>query len=112
MLPRPPGGDEVGGYFVDVILGDGDELDFDRARDEHVAAARLLLDRHPDVGAIVLECANMPPYASDVARALRRPVYDWYSMVSSLARGLRPRAFFSTAGSDTDFAVLPPRSAQ
>jgi len=70
------GMEEVGGYFVEAILGDGEELDVGRAREEHVKAAQLLLGRHPDVGAIVLECTNMPPYARAIRDATGLPVHD------------------------------------
>jgi Asp/Glu/Hydantoin racemase len=85
--------DEVGTHFVDAILGDRDELDVDLARAEHRAAARLLLDRHPEVGAIVLECTNMPPYAHALREELGLPVYDIYSLITWLYAGLRPREF-------------------
>ena len=61
-----------------------------------IDASRSLVERDPDVGALVLECANMPPYAAAIARALRIPVYDWYSMVCWFAQGLRPRLFFAS----------------
>src|SRR5690606_36144248 len=53
------GMDEVDGYFNRQILGNQLELDVQRAADEHEAAARVLLERNPDIGAIVLECTNM-----------------------------------------------------
>src|SRR5437867_5233131 len=37
---------------------------FRSAREEHVRVARRLASDYPDVGAIVLECTNMPPYAA------------------------------------------------
>ena len=49
--------------------------------------------RHPEVGAIVLECTNMPPYAAAVQAAIGLPVYDIYSMITWFHAGLRPRAF-------------------
>jgi len=49
--------------------------------------------RHPDVGAIVLECTNMPPYAAALRRQVGLPVYDIYSMVNYFHAGLRPRVF-------------------
>jgi Asp/Glu/hydantoin racemase len=52
-----------------------------------------LVTRHPDVGAIVLECTNMPPYAAALRDALGLPVYDIYSMISWFHAGLRPRRF-------------------
>ncbi|MFZ0216943.1 MAG: aspartate/glutamate racemase family protein [Candidatus Dormiibacterota bacterium] len=75
------GMDEVGGYFVDTILGDRPELDVARARREHVEAARALVERWPDVGAIVLECTNMPPYREAVSRATNLPVFDLTTLV-------------------------------
>jgi Asp/Glu/hydantoin racemase len=81
--------------FTRVLLGDEPELDVDLAREEHVRVARRLIAGHPDVGALVLECTNMPPYAADIQRATGLPVFDIVSLVrlahEALAAGLPPR---------------------
>lgn len=82
------GMDEVDGYFNRQILGNQLELDVERAADEHEAAAQLLLERHPDVGAIVLECTNMPPYADRIRAATSLPVYDITTLVRWAVSGL------------------------
>ena len=87
------GMDDVGGCFVEAILGDGDELDAARARQEHVEAARLLVSRHPEVGAIVLECTNMPPYASAIREATGLPVHDLTTFVGWAVAAGRRTAF-------------------
>lgn len=74
--------EEFGGYFTEQILGDRLELDVDRCRAEHVRAARALVDDHPEVGAIVLECTNMPPYADAIRQASGLPVYDFTTLVA------------------------------
>ena len=87
------GMEEVGGYFREVIVGNGDELDVSRARDEHLVAAELLLGRNPDVGAIVLECTNMPPYAAAIRDATGLPVHDLTTLVGWFVEGHRRRRF-------------------
>jgi Asp/Glu/hydantoin racemase len=81
--------------FTRVMLGDEAELDVDLAREEHVRVARRLVAEHPDVGAIVLECTNMPPYTADIQRATGLPVFDVVSLVhlvhDSVVAGLPPR---------------------
>lgn len=67
--------------FTRVLLGDELELDVDAARAEHVAVARRLVAEHPDVGALVLECTNMPPYTLDLQRATGLPVFDILALV-------------------------------
>ena len=62
--------------FRRTLLDDEAGLDVEAARADTVAAARRLVERRPDVTRIVLECTNMPPYASAVAAATGRPVYD------------------------------------
>ncbi|MBN9478372.1 MAG: hypothetical protein ABS43_07305 [Bordetella sp. SCN 67-23] len=71
---------------------------FDTAAHERevVAAARRLVGRHPEVGAIVSECANFPVHSAAVEADLGLPVFDTYTLVSWFHAGLRPRAF--TAG--------------
>jgi hypothetical protein len=56
-------------------------MDVDLAREEHVRVARRLVADHPDIGAIVLECTNMPPYTADIQRETARPVFDITTLV-------------------------------
>src|SRR5262245_26284202 len=60
-LPVAVAGLEEEKEFTRVLLGDQLELDVDAARAEHLAVARRLVAHRPDIGAIVLECTNMPP---------------------------------------------------
>jgi Asp/Glu/Hydantoin racemase len=87
------GMEEVGGYFLEAILGDGDELDFRRARHEHVAAAQLLKARNPEVGVIVLECTNMPPYAAAIRDETGLAVHDLTTVIGLLVGAHRRRRF-------------------
>ncbi len=80
--------------FTRVLLDDLLTLDVDAAREEHVSVARRLIAQHPEVGAIVLECTNMPPYRADIQRATGLPVFDIVSLVrmvhDALVHGLPP----------------------
>jgi Asp/Glu/hydantoin racemase len=83
-IPLAVAGLETEKEFTRVLLGDELTLDVDAARAEHVRVAHRLVTEHPDVGAIVLECTNMPPYAADIQRATGRPVFDIVSLVTML----------------------------
>ena len=74
-----------------LIRGERDDLDTTAAEADVVNAARTLLRAHPDVGAIVLECTNMPPYAAAVADATGLPVWDAVTLVHWLHGAVRPR---------------------
>ena len=93
-LDTPVTGTEGGREFFRVLIkAEKDDMDVDLARQDVVDAALDLVARHPEVGAIVLECTNMPPYAAAVQAATGRPVHDIYSMISWFHAGLRPRVF-------------------
>ena len=64
------------GYFAETIRFGRGHVDPDRLADDTVAAARRLVGAHRDLGAIVLECANMPPYRDPVQEAVGLPVFD------------------------------------
>ncbi len=80
-------------FFRVLITADKDELDVAIACQDILDAGRELVTRHPEVGAIVLECTNMPPYAAALREAIGLPVYDIYSMITWFHAGLRPRKF-------------------
>lgn len=92
-LDAPVAGTDGGREFTRVILDDEPALDVERARQDVVDGARGLVERHPEVGAIVLECTNMCPYSADVAEAVGLPVYDFVSFVHWFRAGLAPRRF-------------------
>lgn len=64
------------GEFAGTFLGNRPTLDVAAAEREVLAAGEQLVARHPDVGAVVLECANMPPYAAALRARLGLPVHD------------------------------------
>jgi Asp/Glu/hydantoin racemase len=68
-------------------------MDVALAEQDVVEAGMRLVASNPDVGAIVLECTNMPPYAAALQAAVGLPVYDIYSMITWFHAGLRPRRF-------------------
>jgi len=87
----PVEGTETGREFTRAILGNETEMDVEAARADNVDAARRLVQRAPDVGAIVLECTNMGPYAADIRRAVGVPVFSVISFVQWFQSGLAPR---------------------
>ncbi len=91
----PMTGTESGEEFFRVLIkAEKNDMDVDLARKDVVDAALRLVRDNPDIGAIVLECTNMPPYAAAVQEATGLPVYDIYSMINWFQLGLRPRRFF------------------
>jgi Asp/Glu/hydantoin racemase len=57
------------------------------------SAAERLIGKHPDVGAIILECTNMPPYAGTVRQATGLPVFDAVTMVNHAYSALFSKDF-------------------
>jgi hypothetical protein len=86
-------GTEKGREFTRVLLGDEMELDYALAEQDLLDAGEEMMWRHPDVGALVLECHNMAPFSRMLANALGVPVYDVYTLVTWFHAGLSPRDF-------------------
>lgn len=87
-IPTAVAGMETEKEFTRVMLGNEMVLDVDMCREEHVRVARRLVTEHPDIGAIVLECTNMPPYTADIQRETGLAVFDIVSLVNMLHAGL------------------------
>ena len=81
------------GAFARGILGDAAEIDFAACRNEVTEAACKLVQDTGDLGAIVLECTNMVPYADDVRRLTGLPVYSSYTFATWFQSALLPRRF-------------------
>lgn len=79
--------------FYQMIIEGHDHIDVPQARRDVVEAGKRLTTRHPEVGAIVVECANMPPYSAALRDTLRLPVYDPVSFLQWFYASLSPRRY-------------------
>ena len=84
-------GTDGGREFSRAILNNEARLDVEAARADLLQAAQALTAAHPDLGAIVLECTNMPPYQADIRAATGLPVFSMVDHVCWLHAGLSPR---------------------
>jgi hypothetical protein len=64
-----------------AIIESRGSFDNEKVRKEVVDAAVNMVNENPDIGAILLECSDLPPYAADIQRAVKRPVFDFITMI-------------------------------
>jgi len=68
--------------FYSAVVKLQDPRDTDQEEREVVAVAAQLVESNPDIGAILLECSDLPPYAAAVQEAVRLPVFDFATMIN------------------------------
>ncbi|MEL7565795.1 MAG: aspartate/glutamate racemase family protein [Dehalobacterium sp.] len=87
-IPRVLYGLDTEKEFTRALMEDRISMDVDICREEHIRVAKRLVDENPDVGAIVLECTNMPPYSQDIQRVTGLPVFDIVTFVNMVYHSL------------------------
>jgi hypothetical protein len=55
--------------------------DYGKAEREFLGVATDFSHRHPNMGAMVLECTGFPPFARALQRAIEIPVFSWGSLM-------------------------------
>jgi len=81
-LPLAIAGMEDQPEFTSAVLKEKGTLDSDKIQEEVVAVAKQLVKENPDVGSILLECSDLPPYAHAVQAAVGLPVFDFITMIN------------------------------
>ncbi len=66
---------EDSGVFSNIEK-DLEGIDPSAIEKEIVEHAKKLVNMNPEIGAIVLECTNMPPYSKAIQEAVGLPVFD------------------------------------
>ncbi len=77
--------------FAGTFLRNGLTLDRETVEREVVAAGRELLEKHPAVDTVVLECTNLPPYKPALEQALGLPVLDVLDLLKDFYREVSAR---------------------
>lgn len=86
-------GTDDGHTFTNAILDDHLTIDFEACRQDMIDAGRAIVAADPDIGAIVLECTNMTPYAHDLRKVTGLPVFSIYTYLKWFHESLVPDRF-------------------
>jgi len=69
------------------------DIDPRKMEKEVVGVALDLLRKHPDVGAFVFECSDIPPFAKAVSEATGLPVFDFISLAHMVYNATVPHRY-------------------
>jgi hypothetical protein len=79
--------------FAATSWDDKESLDYEKLERETVEAAVQLVRRNPKIGALLLECSLLPPYAAAVQAATALPVFDFTHFVTMVHDACARRPF-------------------
>jgi hypothetical protein len=96
-------GTDGGSEFTRAILNNEERLDVAAAERDILTAGDTLVANYSGIGAVLLECTNMVPYARALSRRLRLPVFSIYTFVTWFHAALVPRDFGHPASAPSEW---------
>lgn len=100
LVPICVGGMDDQKEFCEVVIeGRRHELDVTRMAEEVLAVVDGLAKAHPEMGALVIECTDLPPFAHLIQEKIHLPVFDivtltnmvYETLVRTEYKGIMPR---------------------
>ena len=76
------------------LLTDVGNINRNKLGEEVLEAVEKMVTEHPEVGAILLECTDMPPFAADVQRRFNLPVFDSITMINFVHSAVARKPFY------------------
>lgn len=83
---------EEGEQFTNFTVQNKDSVNVETCREELIKAAKELT-KDGDIGVVVLECTNMPPYTKDIQEAAGLPVFDIVMLTNMFYKAINPENF-------------------
>ena len=80
-IPMVIAGMENQTEFREAVLEEKGTLDSSLIETEVMGVAEELVRRNPEIGSILLECSDLPPYAHAIQSVTGRPVFDFVTMI-------------------------------
>lgn len=69
-------------------------LDNEQLKNDLLAVVRQLREEHDNIGAILLECSDLPPYAAAIHRDTGLPVFDFTTLINWVHSAVVRREFY------------------
>ncbi len=80
-------------HFYEFGIAETGILDAEKVEAEVLTTAQQMIAAHPEIGAVLLECSLLPPYAAAVQQALGLPVFDYITMINYVFSAVVKRRF-------------------
>jgi len=74
--------------FTNFTVENWDVVDINKCKEELLYMSKKMLDENADIKAIVLECANMPPYTEIIQKETGVPVFDIVNLADFIIRAV------------------------
>lgn len=71
-----------------IFIAPDDDVDLAVIREEVVGTALRSVEKNPTIGAFVLECTDLPPFAQAIREATGRPVFDFITLTDHVNQAL------------------------
>lgn len=71
-------------HFAHAVVDNAGYFDNAKAREDVVGLAVEMCEEDESIGAILLECSDMPPYASEIQARTQLPVFDFITLINWL----------------------------
>jgi hypothetical protein len=68
-------------------------LDVDLLRKQVVDIASGFVRESPEIGVLLLECSDLPPFAADIQQATGKPVFDFITFVNAVHQAVVQRRY-------------------
>ena len=73
------------------------EIDNGALIEDLIGLAKAQVAAHPEIGAILLECSDLPPYAADIHEATGLPVFDFITLIDWVHHAIAQRRYYGPA---------------
>ena len=80
-------------FYACFMGGTRTILDVDLLRKQVVEIAKDFVRASPDIGALLLECSDLPPFAADIQEATDKPVFDFITFVNTVYQAVVQRRY-------------------
>ncbi|UCE53644.1 MAG: aspartate/glutamate racemase family protein [Desulfobacterales bacterium] len=64
------------------VTQEKDTINAAKMEAEVVEVAQRLIEQHPDTGAVVFECSDLPPFAAAVQETVNLPIFDFITLIN------------------------------
>lgn len=71
-------------FYACFMGGTRTTLDVELLRQEVVSIADNFVNNNPEIGALLLECSDLPPFAADIQESTGKPVFDFITFVNTI----------------------------